>query len=369
MFHVKHMKGSNFIMNRKAFNPFVVNPLQRTLVYCQNVLPLAFDNSMSYYEFLCAMNCKVNEIIKVINNQNLTMVEFQKLVSQEVEVFEKYVNDNFSELTTNFNEFKAALLADFETFKNQIESEQDTFESNINAAWTAYRNSINQSFSEFSAAITQMQNEVAAQNSAISTMQTTVAQCEQNVNTLSTSVENLVENQVGIVSPEGEQVEIDGNTYTYGEKAVSLNIPTDCHAIGNKSLTTGNQNNAIGNNSFASGSQNTATGVDSFVSGSGNKANGLRAVCFGMENESGNNQFSCGTFNDNTNSNLSFMVGNGTDASTRGNSFAVDRDGYLYSPEIPNGYKFEILTQAEYDLISVPDSRTIYIIVSGGSST
>lgn len=37
--------------------------------YTQKVIPLAFDESLSYYEQICRINKKVNELISIFNEQ------------------------------------------------------------------------------------------------------------------------------------------------------------------------------------------------------------------------------------------------------------------------------------------------------------
>ena len=44
----------------------VVEPVKR--FYCQKVLPLVYDDSLSYYEAICKLIGKMNEIIESINN-------------------------------------------------------------------------------------------------------------------------------------------------------------------------------------------------------------------------------------------------------------------------------------------------------------
>lgn len=39
-------------------------------LWCQKVLPLVYDNSLSYYEVLCKLKAKINEIIEWINNHS-----------------------------------------------------------------------------------------------------------------------------------------------------------------------------------------------------------------------------------------------------------------------------------------------------------
>jgi hypothetical protein len=35
--------------------------------FCQKVLPLTYDESLSYYEFLCKLTHKINEVIEWVN--------------------------------------------------------------------------------------------------------------------------------------------------------------------------------------------------------------------------------------------------------------------------------------------------------------
>ena len=43
--------------------------------YCQKVLPIAYDNSLSYYEVLCILTEKINQIIDIINETDNTISE------------------------------------------------------------------------------------------------------------------------------------------------------------------------------------------------------------------------------------------------------------------------------------------------------
>lgn len=46
--------------------------------HCQKVLPTCYDDSLSYYENLCKLTEKMNEIIEAINNS------FETLVKEEI---------------------------------------------------------------------------------------------------------------------------------------------------------------------------------------------------------------------------------------------------------------------------------------------
>ena len=52
---------------------------------CQKVLPLTYDNSLSYYEQLCKTTHKINEVIQLINGD----------ITQSLK---EYIDEHFNEL-------------------------------------------------------------------------------------------------------------------------------------------------------------------------------------------------------------------------------------------------------------------------------
>lgn len=63
-----------------------ISPL--TGFYCQKVLPLTYDNSLSYYEQLCKTTHKINEVIQLINGD----------ITQSLK---DYIDEHFNELMIN----------------------------------------------------------------------------------------------------------------------------------------------------------------------------------------------------------------------------------------------------------------------------
>lgn len=63
-------------------------------MYCQKVIPLYFDESMSYYECLCALRSYINNLIKIIDNNAKAVEQLQKLYTE----LETYVNNYFTNL-------------------------------------------------------------------------------------------------------------------------------------------------------------------------------------------------------------------------------------------------------------------------------
>lgn len=111
----------------ETFNSQAPHFLTKVKTYCAKVLPLVFDNSLSYYEFLCKLCHKLNETIDALNAQNLNTIEFTHMVQLEIEKFEKYVEERMTkfenEMKAEWEEYKAAINAAFEEFKNQMRTE------------------------------------------------------------------------------------------------------------------------------------------------------------------------------------------------------------------------------------------------------
>lgn len=58
--------------------------------FCQHVLPAVYDDSLSYYELLCKLTSKINEVITAEGTQNAAITEIQDLYVQLKEYNENY---------------------------------------------------------------------------------------------------------------------------------------------------------------------------------------------------------------------------------------------------------------------------------------
>lgn len=54
------------------------NGIQNFKFWCQKVLPLVFDDSLSYYEVLCKLSAKLNEVINTINQIAPNIIQIAK---------------------------------------------------------------------------------------------------------------------------------------------------------------------------------------------------------------------------------------------------------------------------------------------------
>lgn len=115
--------------------------------YIAKTLPLAFDESMSYYECICALLEYLNEtIVPDINNVNDGLSELQEFYLQ----LQEYVNTYFdnldlqAEVNTKLDEMAedGTLTHLIKTYVDPI---QESFENNMNAELNAYKTSVNSS--------------------------------------------------------------------------------------------------------------------------------------------------------------------------------------------------------------------------------
>lgn len=99
--------------------------------WCQKVIPLVFDDSLSYYEAVCKFMQKLNEVISALNNNALCIDELQ----------DKYIilQKNFDTLEEKWEEFKTYIENEFNTFKTDLTTRQDNFETTINDEFTSFK--------------------------------------------------------------------------------------------------------------------------------------------------------------------------------------------------------------------------------------
>lgn len=361
-------------MKRNDLN-FIPTIVQKTMFYCQNVLPMHFDNTLSLLEMVGALRAKVNEIIKAVNNQNLSIVEFQKLIALKEEEFEKVVNNQLAEVQESWNAFKTDLLADIQAYETQVNTQLSSFASqlvNMSSDLSNFAYQLSQFETQLQAVearvttaesdITQLQtetqtntqniasntNRIATAESAIVSQGNVIAQnssdIEQNTLDIAENATNIQQLQndfadrVGRIATQGETVVIGEDTYTIGNNAEFFNdysSPSSNYAIGNYSHAEGRSNKAVGNYSHAEGFNNYAFGSQSSVGGASNETHINSSFVHGVqiiapENTLSNGGAIVGKFNnyEETGADALFVVGNGNTV-TRSNAFIVLESGHI----------------------------------------
>ncbi len=168
--------------------------------WCHKILPLVYDDSLSYYEFLCKMNAKLNEVIDSTNGLAEAWEKFQAEI-------EKAWQDYKSALTGEWADYKAqmdikyaslvgtvnteinAMKSDISTFKNDISNQITEFETKVDGDYAGFTAAIEEKINTF---IAKYNTEIAKIPEEISTQVNEWWQNEQNYNTLVTDVATAI---------------------------------------------------------------------------------------------------------------------------------------------------------------------------------
>lgn len=168
--------------------------------WCHKILPLVYDDSLSYYEFLCKMNAKLNEVIDSTNGLAEAWEKFQAEI-------EKAWQDYKSALTGEWADYKAqmdikyaslvgtvnteinAMKSDISTFKNDISNQITEFETKVDGDYAEFTANIQEKINTF---IAKYNTEIAKIPEEISTQVNEWWQNEQNYNTLVTDVATAI---------------------------------------------------------------------------------------------------------------------------------------------------------------------------------
>lgn len=135
-------------------------------ICCQKIIPLVFDQSYSYYEQLCAFVTKLNEIICAVNEQNLTIADFE------------------NRLNTAFQQYKSEINLAFADFQIEVNQQIEQFTTEIRDEWRIYRETLNQEFSDLQTANAQFKSDM---ETAWSTYQTQINSTISNFMTAETT--------------------------------------------------------------------------------------------------------------------------------------------------------------------------------------
>ena len=169
--------------------------------WCHKILPLVYDDSLSYYEFLCKMNAKLNEVIDSTNG----LVEAWERFQAELE---KAWQDYKSALTAEWTDYRAemdlkyatlvgtvtteinAMKNDISTFKNDISNQITTFEAKVEGDYAEFTANIEEKINTF---IAKYNAEIAKIPDEITTLVNAWWQNEANYNKLVIDVANAID--------------------------------------------------------------------------------------------------------------------------------------------------------------------------------
>lgn len=99
-------------MEVKRMNNTPFSDIQPIKFWCQKILPLVYDNSLSYYEVLCKFSSKLNEIIDTLNGF-------------ESDVY-SYIDEKIQNLSSNWIQIVYNILNEYsQNFDDKLQQEHE----------------------------------------------------------------------------------------------------------------------------------------------------------------------------------------------------------------------------------------------------
>lgn len=74
--------------------PQAIMPLR---FWCQKILPAVYDDSLSYYEAICKLADKVNEIVEIFNSEENDLTELEDAIQDLQDEFKKFKEHGFDD--------------------------------------------------------------------------------------------------------------------------------------------------------------------------------------------------------------------------------------------------------------------------------
>ena len=135
--------------------------------WCHKILPLVYDDSLSYYEVLCKTSAKLNEVI-----------------------------DSTNGLLGTWNEYKNDIDTAFGNYKKDIQDEFDKLSSAIGTEFTAYKTSLDRqiadAFATQDAKLTAQDAKLTAQDAKLGEMQTNINDFISHYNDVVDNIPSMV---------------------------------------------------------------------------------------------------------------------------------------------------------------------------------
>ena len=165
--------------------------------YSQKVIPLAFNESLSYMEQICNLISYIeNTLVPAINNNANAIKELQEYVQELKKLLDKLeqkVDENFITLNTKIDTTKEELNTKIDTIKEElitlINNVNDTLTNAINDLDSKVVEHINASNEKFNS----LDTSIESINTNIGTINTNIGTINTNIGTINTEVGTITE--------------------------------------------------------------------------------------------------------------------------------------------------------------------------------
>lgn len=118
--------------------------------YMHKILPLVYDDSLSYYESVCKMVAKLNEVIEALESISVDILDEAKQYTDtaiaqsqtEIDIRIQQLNDLITATTQQFNQQLLALQRQYSEFTENVDANLSVFNGRLNDFRTELTNSI-----------------------------------------------------------------------------------------------------------------------------------------------------------------------------------------------------------------------------------
>ena len=117
--------------------------------YCQKVLPLVYDDSLSYYELLCKVVNTLNELISNDSEMQEAVEELQQAMSEVQDMLDGFQDDiqaQFNQLKSNFeqqfNELEIETQNKITQLQGEVDKKFSSLESELRNEINTFRNQL-----------------------------------------------------------------------------------------------------------------------------------------------------------------------------------------------------------------------------------
>ena len=161
--------------------------------YSQKVIPLAFNESLSYMEQICNLISYIeNTLVPAINNNANAIKELQAYVQELKKLLDKLeqkVDENFITLNTKIDTTKEELT----NIINGINATLTNAIQNLNTKVVEHINASNEKFNSLDTSIESINNNINTINTNINTINTNIGSINTNIDTINTEVGTMKE--------------------------------------------------------------------------------------------------------------------------------------------------------------------------------
>ena len=170
--------------------------------YSQKVIPLAFNESLSYMEQICNLISYIeNTLVPAINNNANAIKELQEYVQELkklIDKLEQKVDENFITLNTKIDNTKEELNTKIDTTKeeltniiNGINATLTNAIQNLNTKVVEHINASNEKFNALDTSIESINNNIDTINTNIDTINTNIEATNTEVGTIKEQIQTI----------------------------------------------------------------------------------------------------------------------------------------------------------------------------------